>query len=98
MGKGIALPHGVADMVNGAVEAQIVAGALPVVEKGRAARGTGADRAGIDLRELADQPLGVTEDGVGEREDVVPERGGLRGLEVGVVGHHGVDVRSALDA
>ncbi|CAB4850944.1 unannotated protein [freshwater metagenome] len=98
MGEGIALPHGIADMVDGAVETEVVAGALAVAEKGRAACGTGADGAGIDVRELADQAPGVTEDGIGEREYVVPERGGLCGLQIGVVGHHGVDVCSALEA
>ena len=62
------------------------------VEQPRAVDAARAAGARVDPVELAEQPLGVAQRGVDEREQVVPERRGLRVLQVRLVRHHSLGV------
>ena len=62
------------------------------VEQPRAVDAARAAGARVDPVELVEQPLGVAHRGVDEREDVVPERRGLRVLQVRLVRHHRLGV------
>ena len=85
--QAVGLPHRVPGVVDQAVEAQQRRRAVPVEAEAAAVDAARPAGTAVDPVAGGQQALGVTEGRVGEGEDVVAEGGGLRLLEVGLVGH-----------
>jgi hypothetical protein len=89
-------PHGVAGVRDDAVEAERPGQCAAVVLQPGAVHAARPARARVDLGELGEQAVGVAECRLGEGEQVVAERGGLRLLQIGLVGHQGLRVPARL--
>ena len=92
----IGLPHGVPGVLGDAPEAQQGRDVPAVGAQPGAVDAACPARAGIGPLQRLAQPTARAQHRVGEREDIVAERGRLRVLQVGLVGHQRAGVRAGL--
>ena len=92
MDETVDLPHRVAGVLDDLVETQGGGDERPVVQQPGAVDAAGTAGTAVDVVELVQQPPGVADGGVGERQHVVAERRRLGLLQVGLVRHQRVHV------